>query len=227
MTIYTLNNRVLMMEKKLHDLYCYVKNNSGSTVETDPIFSDSPAFSITQTNIDTWNTTPTVPNLQQVTEQGFTTDRIIQSDSSIIASEFITSGTTAQGTIKADNLTNNRTYELPNISGTFALVSDIPVDTGPQIIRTNVSSYNLVPTKKTILVTFTGTTTTFNLPLVAPNVGTIILLYNGGTGGVTITGNVADGNVIIDGGVASPTSVLTVGSPITIFNDGFNWIKKP
>lgn len=213
------------LRRAIRYLSCKVENG---ITETDPIFEASIASTITQTDINNWNSATTIPNLDQVTSEGNSTTDAIISESTVRAyNGLIVNSNTTSGTIKGTNITVPRNYELPNNSGTIALLSDIPVDTGPQIVRTNAVTYNLVPTKRTILVTFTGTTTTFNLPLVAPNVGTIILLYNGGTGGATITGNVADGNVVIDGGMAGTSSVLTPGSPMTIFNDGFNWITKP
>lgn len=112
-------------------------------------------------------------------------------------------------------------------SSTGVIMWEDKPDSIPQVIRTNVSNYNLVPTKKTILVTFIGTSTVFNLPPVAVNVGTIIILYNGGTLDAVIKGNSADGNVVIDGGMTTTSTNLTSGSPMTIYNDGFNWITKP
>lgn len=47
--------RTRRLEDRLDYLYCYVKKNSGGGTETDPIFTASPAHSITQADIDLWN----------------------------------------------------------------------------------------------------------------------------------------------------------------------------
>lgn len=109
-------------------------------------------------------------------------------------------------------------------------LNNIPNRT-PQMITTNVSEYNLVPTGGTILITFYGTTTNLILPTVADHLGQVILLYNGGTGDVTISSNPNDGDVVVDGGMTMNSTNLTSGSPMTLFsslvgNDP-RWIAKP
>lgn len=231
MTLTGLTYRLARTEIGLKKLYCYVQANSGGDIEVDPVFTVAPAFSITQTDIDNWNAGATAQDLQSVLGTG----NLSNNDLNLIngASLFTTglnvtnSTNNTSANFDVSTITNNITLGFPTQNGTLALVSQIPTGI-PQIVRINDDdNYDLIPTKSTILITFTGATNTLNLPLVAPNIGTIMLLYNKGTGDATITGNVADGNVVIDGGIEGPSSILTAGSPMTIFNDGFNWITKP
>uniref|UniRef100_UPI001C596C45 hypothetical protein n=1 Tax=Klebsiella pneumoniae TaxID=573 RepID=UPI001C596C45 len=83
-TIYSLDYRVRILESKIHKLYCYLKDNGGGGPETDPIFSASPAATITLQDIANWNAGGAVPNLQQVTNQGFTTSNPLISEAEVI-----------------------------------------------------------------------------------------------------------------------------------------------
>jgi len=105
------------------------------------------------------------------------------------------------------------------------------LDTSSQMITTNALQYNLVPNKKTVLITFFGTTTILNLPNITTNIGIVMLLYNAGSGDVVITGNPTNENSVIDGGMEMASTVLTSGSPMTIFSmlvgNTPKWIIKP
>jgi len=52
---YVLRQRVNVLEKTIHMLLCKIKNNSEGGLETDPVFTASPAFNITDTDIEKWN----------------------------------------------------------------------------------------------------------------------------------------------------------------------------
>lgn len=104
----------------------------------------------------------TTPNLQQVTTAGATTSNnlTVNSDGGAIVSTNavsdssraslnafngqggslqLTNTFTSIGTIKADNLGLNRTYQLPDASGTLALTSDVGL---PYKVYSAIVSYN-------------------------------------------------------------------------------------
>jgi hypothetical protein len=117
-----------MQEARIRKLYCYLQDNPGGT-ETDPIFSASPAATITVQDIANWNAGGAVPNLQQVTNQGFTTSNPLISETEVIGETIgvrVDNGSgSIGGQIAGNALTQGRNYELPDKSGTFALLSDI------------------------------------------------------------------------------------------------------
>lgn len=125
-TIYSLDYRTRLLESKVHKLYCYLKDNGGGGIETDPIFTASPAATITLQDIANWNAGGTIPNLQQVTDQSAETTNNIHSTSTIHADMGLgVGGLTGTGFIYGNNLNQNTAYQLPNKSGTFALLDDI------------------------------------------------------------------------------------------------------
>ena len=76
---------------------------------------------------DLRNNTPTIPTLQQVTDAGNTTDNSITVGNALQI--YQTSSPFNTGQIGTDNLTDNRNYQLPDASGTFALsVNGTPAD---------------------------------------------------------------------------------------------------
>jgi hypothetical protein len=203
--------RLQRVEKAVKILACKIKNDEQNpTQETDPVFTASASFGITSADIATWNAAETDPIFMAAPAHFITSNDI----------------TFVQG--KDYNSLNNK----PNLALKADLVAGIiPVAQIPKIppqqIITGVASYNLVPTAGLIHIYFTGTTTTLNLPPIATNLGLTILLFNGGTGDVTITANVADPNSVIDGNTGANTTILTTLTPMTIFSINNKWVTKP
>ena len=112
-----------------------------SYVETDPIFKASPAYGITLQDIEKWNLGGETPNLQQVTDKGNTTNNGIESNSYISGTQSVIKGVNGRGTINSNFLMSNRNYELPDKSGTIALLDDIKPETDP--IFTSSPSYSI------------------------------------------------------------------------------------
>lgn len=99
--------------------------------------------------------------------------------------------------------------------------------TDAQQVITAASTYNLVPDRKLIHVEFIGTTTTFNLPIIANNNKLTILLANDGLGDVTVTANIVDVNSIYEANSGANTFMLIGGSRATIYSINNRWIIKP
>lgn len=165
MTIYTLTNRVLLVERRINELYCYIKKEGGA-IEKDPIFITSPAFSITQSDIDNWNNA-TVP------EQD-TLDTVTTRDS-------LTNNPITIGGLKVNSLTSDNTYTKNIIAkpdGTFGIEDKAPIITTTSI--------------KEFYDDFTGTTLTLsNIPKVNTIVNVIengVVLREGATRDYTISG---------------------------------------
>ena len=69
-----------------------------------------------------------------------------------------------KGEIKGTNLTANRNYELPDQSGTLALLSDIPTPTSSYLVYTALLEYNGGSPIATILQNTLGTTINWTNP---------------------------------------------------------------
>lgn len=91
-----------------------------------------------------------------------------------------------------------------------------------QIEITSAGSFPIVPTRSTVFVTFTGTTTTTTLPPIAGNEGMIIFLTNAGSGLVTVNSNLG-ANDIWEGGVDINTTVIPTGTVMRVINDGLKF----
>jgi hypothetical protein len=175
--------RLSRLEKAVSYLACQVKNGGGG-VETDPVFTASPAHSITQTDIDNWNAGGAVPNLQQVTNQGNNTTNPIISTDSIQGSTIEVNSSGFIGGIDSGLLTEGRNYSLPNKSGIFALLSDIPseVDTLATVTTRNPITTNSITVGGLIVNNLVGDNTYTKIITAKPD-GTfgwqdIITYYN-------------------------------------------------
>ena len=80
----------------------------------------------------------------------------------------------------------------------------------------------LAATNKNMFYVFTGTTSTWTLPAVSGNTGTVIHIINKGSGTITLNSN-AGGNDIWDSGVTSSTKNIPSGQQMRLYNDGTNW----
>ena len=134
---YTLTNRVNKLEKVLKYVYCQVKNDEGGGEEIDPVFTQSPAYNIKQSDIDTWNSPPSfteVDTLATVMNRDNKAPKEIEFHAdgklgyhSPTASYYFTNGRSATGTgirnigIGLSALSKNTTGKENIGIGTFAL----------------------------------------------------------------------------------------------------------
>jgi hypothetical protein len=122
-TIYSLDYKVRMLENRVHKLYCYIQNNPGGG---EPIFLASPAYTISQSDIDFWNQGGGgQQSLQTVTDVGNYTTNPIESNQGILGSVLGVKNNSFIGVIDGGSLTQSENYQLPPKSGTFALLDDI------------------------------------------------------------------------------------------------------
>lgn len=118
-------NRLKRLERAVSYLACKVKNGGGGGgTEIDPVFTASPAYNITQNDIDFWNSGGGIPTLQQVSDSGNTTSKSLKSLSTITASSYLFDNGVQQNTLSG-NTTANRTWAFPDKSGTVAMLSDV------------------------------------------------------------------------------------------------------
>ena len=173
MTIQSLNYRLTIQEARVHKLYCYLKENTGGT-EIDPVFSSSPSFTITQQDIDNWNSNTSVPNLQQVTNEGNSITNSIISTSSIQGNTIEINSEGFIGAIDTSLLSEGRNYSLPNSSGIFALLSDIPSesDTLASVTTRNPVTTNSITVGGLVIPTLLTGDSSYTKSIVAKPDGT-------------------------------------------------------
>lgn len=164
--------RLKRLEKAVAYLACQVKNGGGGG---EPLFLASPAYTITQSDIDFWNQGGSEQNLQTVTDAGSQTTNSILSLANIGGN---TLSVTSQidpsflGVIQGNNLFGSQNYELPDQSGTFILDTDIPIYiqgsvgevgffVGNSIMRGD-SNYKWDSTNKRLAVGVTSPTTSID-----------------------------------------------------------------
>lgn len=81
----------------------------------------------------------------------------------------------------------------------------------------------LAATNKQMYYTFTGTTTTWTLPVVSGNTLLRYTLINAGSGNITLNSN-SGANDILDAGTAVNTKTIASGSVVTLYNNGTNFV---
>lgn len=199
--------RLNRLERWFKELYCEFKNNTGGGEGGQP------------------------QDLQSVTDNGNVTNRFIQTESSVIAQNFLFDNGSVQSSLNTLS-TTPRTYYLPDKTGTLALLSDIsPSNGSAQMFSISEEEYTLPRIQGITLVAFEGNTTNLYLPPLSENNGSTILFYNNGLGDANIICDPSDANNMKDGGMTTNFTTLTTGSPMTIFsltiNDIPTWVTKP
>lgn len=84
----------------------------------------------------------------------------------------------------------------------------------------------LATTNKQMFYTFTGTTSTWTLPVVSGNTLLRYTLINSGSGNITLNSN-SGGNDILDAGVPVNTKTIASGAVVVLYNNGTNFVIIP
>ena len=92
-------------------------------------------------------------------------------------------------------------------------------------LSTQNSSAGTLSLGDTTINTFSGTTSTWTLPVVSGHTGRFYVIKNKGTGTITLNSNSGGLDIFDDTPVASIT--LLPEETYTIFNDGLHWCTKP
>lgn len=119
--------------------------------------------------------------------------------------------TTGNTIAASDTLTNNGTIS----GGTMS-----PAQFAPTVTTSSAGTLTL-STSDTSYVYTGSSTSTWTLPAVSGNTGTVLFLANRGTGIVTLTSN--SGSQIYDASAVASISI-TPGLAVTVVNDGTYWV---
>lgn len=132
-----------------------------------------------------------------------------------IANKNFTTGNTIAA---SDTLTNNGTIS----GGTVAAALDSPAQFAPALTTSAAGTLTLSSSDTTYV--YTGSSTaTWTLPAISGDTGTILNLYNRGSGNVTV--QCAGSDDLYDGANGSVTSVtMAAGNSLQLYDDGSYWL---
>jgi hypothetical protein len=96
----------------------------------------------------------------------------------------------------------------------------------PVNIVNGTGTLALATTNKQMYYTFTGSTSTWTLPVVSGNTFLRYTLINAGSGNITLNSN-SGGNDILDAGVAVNTKNIASGAVVVLYDNGTNFVVIP